>query len=61
MFLKNFKTQPVDAIRHGHNKYTPTQGVGELREQLLAEENAYTKRNHVGDNLLITSLVLVVA
>ena len=52
---KEIQDAAVDAIRHGHNKYTPTQGVGELREQLLAEENAFTKRQHGGDNLLITS------
>lgn len=43
------------AIRSDRNGYTPTQGLGELAEQLRADEFAATGRDYADDELLITS------
>ena len=49
------KDAAIAAIRDGHNGYTPTQGIAELREQLRAEELAFTGRSYAEDELFITS------
>lgn len=43
------------AIDAGNNRYTQTQGIGELREQCAAEEQRYTGRSYSSDDVLITS------
>ncbi|WP_193211503.1 pyridoxal phosphate-dependent aminotransferase [Luteolibacter marinus] len=44
-----------EAIDAGKNTYTPTQGIAELREQLIAEEKEFTGREWGADELLVTS------
>ena len=47
------KAAAIDAIRAGHNKYTVTQGIPELREEVLRVEQERTGIRH--DSALITS------
>ncbi|MEM6912270.1 MAG: aminotransferase class I/II-fold pyridoxal phosphate-dependent enzyme [Verrucomicrobiota bacterium] len=49
------KAAAKGAIDSGRNSYTPTQGDAALREQLLAEEQAFTGRRWGQDELLVTS------
>ena len=49
------KAAAIAAIERGDNKYTPTQGIAELRVQLQAEEFARSKRSYADDELIITS------
>lgn len=49
------KAAAVKAIEKGHNSYTPTNGIVPLREQLIAEEKAFTGRDYKLDQMLITS------
>ena len=49
------KSAAIDAIQQGHNSYTPTQGIVPLREQLIAEEKAFTGRDYSLNQMLITS------
>jgi aspartate aminotransferase/aminotransferase len=49
------KKAACDAIGAGRNSYTPTQGIAPLREQLFAEEKAFTGRTWSEQELLITS------
>ena len=49
------KSAAVDAIQSGQNSYTPTGGIIPLREQLIAEEKAFTGRDYSIDQMLITS------
>ncbi|MGB1130916.1 MAG: pyridoxal phosphate-dependent aminotransferase [Haloferula sp.] len=44
-----------EAIDGGKNTYTPTQGVAELRTQLMAEEKEFTGREWSDSEFLITS------
>ena len=44
-----------EAIDAGKNTYTPTQGVAELRSQVMAEEKAFTGRDWTESECLITS------
>ena len=44
-----------EAIDAGQNRYTPTQGMPELREQLRADERRDTGREWAEDELVITS------
>src|SRR3954470_7081580 len=47
------KTAAIDAIRAGHNRYTPTQGIAPLRDRLRADLSREIGRD-VGE-VLITS------
>src|SRR3954451_19265229 len=47
------KDAAIDAIKHGKNQYTPTQGIAPLRERLRADLSKEIGRD-VGD-VLITS------
>lgn len=49
------KQAAIGAIEAGHNTYTPTQGIAPLRQQLLADEQAFTGRSWKEAELLITS------
>ena len=49
------KDAAIAAINNGDNKYTPTQGIAELRQQLQAEEFARSKRSYGDDELIVTS------
>lgn len=49
------KEAACDAISTGRNAYTPTQGIASLREQLIAEEKAFTGRDWKQDEVLVTS------
>ncbi len=49
------KAAAIDAIEQGHNSYTPTNGIVPLREQLIAEEKAFTGRDYGIEQMLITS------
>lgn len=49
------KSAAIQAIERGDNKYTPTQGIAELREQLRAAEGARSGRSWGEDELIITS------
>lgn len=49
------KQAACDAIYQGHNAYTPTNGIVALREQLLAEEQAFTGRQYELGQMLVTS------
>ena len=49
------KQAAVDAINGGQNSYTPTNGIVELREQLIKEEYAFSGREYGLDQMLITS------
>ncbi len=49
------KAAAIDAIEQGHNSYTPTNGLVPLREQLIAEEKAFTGRDYSLEQMLITS------
>ena len=49
------KDAAIEAIQSGSNKYTPTQGIAELRKQLQAEEFARSKRQYADDELIVTS------
>jgi aspartate/methionine/tyrosine aminotransferase len=49
------KDAAIAAIRAGRNSYTQTQGIPELRAQVVAEERAATGRSYQEDQVLITS------
>ena len=49
------KAAAIDAIESGHNSYTPTNGIVPLREQLIADEKAFTGRDYRLEQMLITS------
>lgn len=49
------KAAAIDAIEQGHNSYTPTNGIIPLREQLIADEKAFTGRDYSLGQMLITS------
>jgi aspartate/methionine/tyrosine aminotransferase len=49
------KDAAIAAIRAGRNSYTQTQGIPELREQVIAEERSFTKRAYAPEQVLITS------
>ncbi len=49
------KAAAVAAITAGRNTYTQTQGIPELREQVTADELAFTGRTYAPDEVLITS------
>ncbi len=49
------KEAAIAAIRAGRNSYTQTQGIPELRRQILEEERAFTGRSYQDDQVLVTS------
>lgn len=49
------KDAAIKAIEGGKNAYTPTQGIAELRQQLFAEEKAFTGKEYGEKELLVTS------
>ena len=49
------KEAAIAAIRAGKNTYTQTQGIPELRELVIADEKAFTKRDYANNEVLITS------
>ena len=49
------KQAACDAIQQGYNAYTPTNGTIALREQLIAEEKAFTGRDYELGQMLVTS------
>jgi aspartate aminotransferase/aminotransferase len=49
------KDAAVAAIRAGRNTYTQTQGIPELRTNVLADEQFFTGRTWAQDEVLITS------
>ena len=49
------KKAAIAAIEAGRNTYTQTQGIPELRTQLIGEERAFTGRSYEPEQLLITS------
>lgn len=49
------KAAAIQAIERGDNKYTPTQGIAELRQQLRQGEHARSGREWQDDELIITS------
>ena len=49
------KEAAIQAIRSGRNTYTQTQGLPDLRAQLVAEEKAFTGRTWAADELMVTS------
>jgi aspartate aminotransferase/aminotransferase len=49
------KQAAYDAIDAGKNTYTPTQGVAELRTQLMGDEKEFTGREWTESELLVTS------
>ncbi len=49
------KSAAIDAIEQGYNSYTPTNGIVPLREQLIADEKAFTGRDYRLEQMLITS------
>jgi len=49
------KEAAIAAIRAGRNTYTQTQGIPELRANVLADEKAFTGRTWAGDETIITS------
>jgi aspartate aminotransferase/aminotransferase len=49
------KDAAIKAIQSGENKYTPTQGIAELRKQLQNEEFIRSKRHYSDDELIVTS------
>jgi aspartate/methionine/tyrosine aminotransferase len=51
----SIKSAAINAIQQGHNSYTPTNGIVPLREQLIAQEKAFTGRDYTLDQMLITS------
>lgn len=49
------KDRAVEAIRAGKNRYTPTQGIAPLQDQVITEEHAATGRTWKRSEVLITS------
>ncbi len=49
------KEAAIAAIRAGHNTYTQTQGIPELRDLVVADERTFTKRAYSQEEVLITS------
>jgi aspartate/methionine/tyrosine aminotransferase len=49
------KEAAIAAIRANRNSYTQTQGIPELRAQLVEEERAFTGRSYAAEQLLVTS------
>jgi len=49
------KEAAIAAIRANRNSYTQTQGIPELRTQLVEEERACTGRSYAPEQLLVTS------
>ncbi len=49
------KDAAVSAMDSGKNSYTPTNGLVELREQLIADEKSFTGRDYPLEQMLITS------
>ncbi len=49
------KAAAIAAISENRNSYTQTQGIPELRELLVRDEQAFTKRAYAADQVLITS------
>lgn len=52
---EQIKEAAIQAIRSGRNTYTQTQGLPDLRAQLVAEEKAFTGRTWAADELMVTS------
>lgn len=49
------KEAAIAALRAGRNTYTQTQGIPELREHVIAAEQAFTGRTWADDEAIITS------
>ncbi len=49
------KSAAIGAIENGNNSYTPTNGIVPLREQLIADEKAFTGRDYSLEQMLVTS------
>jgi aspartate aminotransferase/aminotransferase len=49
------KEAAIAAIRRGDNKYTPTQGIAPLIDEVRRDEAAATGRSYAADQVLITS------